>query len=153
MLKQFCYGMLILSLFLFSSAVMAQGMRPGKWWKDPNVVQKLQLTDSQIAQLDAAYNNSRLKMIQQKSDVERKRFELQNLFEKKSFNEKAIQKQHRKVEKARNRLGEERLKFIMEVRKIIGSEKYSQLKLIFSDSFRERSWHRNEDEKSKPKKR
>lgn len=139
MLKKYCHVILLLTVVFFASSALGQGMRPGKWWKDPKVTQQLQLTDSQISQLDAAYNNSRRKMIQLKSDVEKERFELQNLFEKKNMDEKDIKKQHRKVEKVKNELSEERLDFIMEVRKIIGSEKYGQLKLIFSDSFRHRT--------------
>ena len=140
--------MILLTFIFFATSALGQGMRPGKWWKDPTVTQQLQLTNSQISQLDAAYNNSRRKMIKLKSDVERERFELQNIFEKKNLDEKAIKKQHRKVEKVKDELSEERLEFIMEVRKIIGSEKYGQLKLIFSDSFSDR--YRNQRHRDEP---
>ena len=144
MLKRMCCIVFVLSFLMTCSTAVGQGLRPGKWWKDPQVSQKLSLSNDQISKLDDAYNKSRRKMIEQKSKIERERFELQNLLEKKKIDEKAIQKQHQKVEKAKSNLSSDRMKFIMDVRKIIGSEKYRQLKLLFQDSFRGRSrFHRD----------
>ena len=149
MLKKLYRIIWVLTFIMICTPAMGQGMRPGKWWKDPQVTQKLALSDDQISKLDSAYITSRKKMIEQKSDIEKERFELQNLIEKKDIDEKAIQKQHQKVEKARSKLSSERMKFIMEVRKIIGSEKYSQLKLLFQNSYRSRYENRREHGKSK----
>ena len=123
-----------MTLFLMLMFLLAPGFRalgqdvpPGKWWRDPQMIRSLELTPSQISQLEQAYSNSRRQLIQKKSRVETEQFELQNLFDQKALDENAVKSQHFNVEKAREDLSSERLDYIMEVRKIIGHEKYNQL--------------------------
>ena len=121
---------LLLSLFLvlaISLQATAQDVPPGKWWRDPGVVKSLELTDSQVKALENAYTKSRRNLIKQKSRMESEQFELQNMFDRKNVDEKAVEQQYLNVEKARKDLSTEQFKYIMEVRKIIGYDKYNQL--------------------------
>jgi Spy/CpxP family protein refolding chaperone len=113
-------------------------MPPGKWWKDPQFVKKLNLNESQISKLDEEFVKSRRLLIELKNKVESERFELDNSFEKRDMDENTIKAQYQKVEDAKRALSYERFRFIMEARKIMGYEKFNQLKTMFVQFHRNR---------------
>lgn len=120
--------MMVLMMALVPLAeVQGQDIPPGKWWRDPRMIRSLELTPSQISRLEQAYANSRHQLVRKKSRVESEQFQLQNLFDQQALDEKAVKTQHFNVEKAREDLSSERLDYIMEVRKIIGHDKYNRL--------------------------
>jgi Spy/CpxP family protein refolding chaperone len=105
-----------------------KGMPMGKWWENPETAKKLNLSDAEKAKLKEAFNNSHRKLIDLKSNVEKQRFELGNLLDKKTLDEAAVMQQFTKLEKARTELSRERFGFLVEVRKILGQERYQTLK-------------------------
>ena len=127
MLRPMTLFLMLMFLLAPGFQALGQDVPPGKWWRDPQMIRSLELTPSQISQLEQAYSNSRRQLIQKKSRVETEQFELQNLFDQKALDENAVKSQHFNVEKAREDLSSERLDYIMEVRKIIGHEKYNEL--------------------------
>jgi Spy/CpxP family protein refolding chaperone len=120
-------GILMMLFILPPSLALSQDMPHGKWWHIPRVVKELNLTDAEIEQLDEAFYKSRLNLIQLKSNVEREQFELENLIDKKTLNEDASLEQYKKVEKARFKLGNERFRFFVNIRKIVGYERFREL--------------------------
>jgi Spy/CpxP family protein refolding chaperone len=100
----------------------------GKWWENPEMAEKLNLSDAEKAKLKEAFNNSRRKLIDLKSNVEKQRFELGTLLDKKTLDEAAVMQQFTKLEKARTELSRERFSYLLEARKILGQERYQTLK-------------------------
>jgi len=133
-------GMVLLVLVMIPTMVMATGMHGsegmregsdlplGKWWESPKMAKKLNLSDADKAKLKEAFNNSHRKLIKLKSNLETERFELGNLLDSKTLNEAAVMQQFTKLEKARTELSRERFSFLVEVRKILGQERYQTLK-------------------------
>ena len=117
---------LILLVFLVAAATYAEGPQ-GRWWRDSRVAKALNLTNGEIQRLESAWNASKLKMIKLKSRVEAEQFQLQNLLEKNRLDESAVRAQNRKLEQARTQLANERTAFVLEVRKIIGSQRFQKL--------------------------
>ena len=72
---------------------------------------------------------SRRKLIDLKRDVEKERFELETLLERQQLDEDAVKKQHKRLEKTRINLSDERFKLIMQSRKILGNERFQELKV------------------------
>lgn len=105
----------------------AQGLPGGKWWRTPRAIQRLNLTDEEIAQLDEAFRDSRRKMIPLKAAVEAEQFELETLMEADTIDEKALTAQYHKLEMARVDLGTERFVFLVKVRKIVGRQRFEEL--------------------------
>lgn len=128
MLKKIIGTFFLLYTLMIPLSASGQDVPSGKWWRDAQIVKALNLTDAQISNLDKAYFNSRKKLIKLKSEVETEQLELQNRFDRKPLDEKSVQAQHQKMESARKKLSDERFRYIMTVRKIIGYEKYNQLK-------------------------
>jgi Spy/CpxP family protein refolding chaperone len=133
-------GMMLLVLVMTPTLVMAKGMHGekgmhagkglpmGKWWENPEMAEKLNLSDAEKAELKDAFNNSYRKLIDLKSNVEKQRFELGNLLEKKTLDEAAVMQQFTKLEKARAELSKERFSFLLETRRVLGHERYQTLK-------------------------
>jgi len=127
-------------LVITPTMVMAKGMHGetgmhagndlpmGKWWENPEMAKKLNLSDAEKAKLKEAFDKSYRKLIKLKSDVQTQRFELGNLLDKKALDEAAIMQQFTKLEKARTELARERFSFLIGARKILGQERYQTLK-------------------------
>jgi Spy/CpxP family protein refolding chaperone len=114
-------------LLCLTAAVMAQEGPQGRWWHSPEVVSKLNLSGNEIQRLEKAFDHSRSKMIQYKNKVEAEQTKLQSLLEKRQLDENAVKAQNRKLEEARTALATERTAFVVEVRKIIGYERFQRL--------------------------
>jgi Spy/CpxP family protein refolding chaperone len=86
------------------------------------------LSQNEIDQLDDLFAKSRRKLIKLKSEVENEQFELDQLLGKKKVDDAKVKKQFKKLEKARNKLANERLQFVVGVRNILGRDRFQQLK-------------------------
>jgi len=128
MLKRSFIGVLALILFLLPINAMAQRMKYGKWWQRPEIAKQINLTDEEKTRLDNQFVESRRKMIDLKSNLEKEQFELENLLEAKDLDEKAVRKQRQRLEEARSALGAERFELILQTRKILGYERFQQVK-------------------------
>ena len=69
--------------------------------------------------------------------MEKEQLELEAILEKEPLSEGASMTQFKKLEGARANLSEEHFKFIMEVRKILGPDRFGQLKA------RLKEWRKN----------
>jgi len=100
----------------------------GKWWRVPRIVQANNITPEEQSRLDGLYVQNRRKMIDLKSVLEKELFELELVFDETSFDAEACMDRYRKVQNARTTLALERFKFVVEVRKLMGFERFQQLK-------------------------
>ena len=130
----------LLVLVFFPALCLGNMESPGKWWRLPQVAKALDLNEQQKGQLDDLYVKSHRKMLDLKAAVQKERFELDNLLEKQALDESAVMTQYEKLKKARIDMGDERFRFLLEARKIIGSERYQQLKVLFKE-FRGKRHH------------
>jgi Spy/CpxP family protein refolding chaperone len=117
------------AMFVVSAVgiAMANGSSHWRWWQNPEIVQKLNLSPDDIQKVDDAYIASRRLMLEQKGRVEAEQFQLEELLSQPKMNDAAIREQHRKLEKARSSLAAERFDFLLESRKIIGYERFQKL--------------------------
>lgn len=118
---------LILVTLLAAATAQAYDGPHGRWWHSQQVVDQLQLLPGDIQQLESAYEASRLKMIHLKSQVEAEQFKLQTLVEKPDMDDDAIKTQYRALEQARSQLADERFAFFVQVRQIIGPDRFQRL--------------------------
>ena len=121
----------IVFIVMTASTGAAQGLPHGKWWHLPKIAEQLNLTIDEIAQLDEAYLNSRRNLIDLKRELEKGRLELDALLESDPFDEPVALRQFKTLEKQRARLSEERFRFLLQVRSIIGSKRFLQLKIFY----------------------
>ena len=113
-------------------------MPHGKWWRMPQVAKKLELTSEEQQKLDDLFVQSRRRMIDLKSNVQKEGLELEMILDQQNFDESACMDRFKKFQDARTNLTNERFRFLIEVRKLLGLDRYRQLKT----EFRNRRVHR-----------
>ena len=138
MLKRISMVLIVMVLVFTSSAAVAQGMAGepknhermplGKWWQNPAGVQKLNLTQEEIDTLDTAFNTRARKFLELKHAIELEQLELNNLMEGKTLDEPALMTQFNKLETARANLSRERFQYFVEIRKILGPDRFQKIK-------------------------
>ena len=122
----------LLMLCSHPPAAFGQDVPAGKWWHNSQLTQRLKLTDREVRQLDRMYVETRRKLIQIKGAIESERFELDNLLESQSMDEPQVKAQFERLERERTRLADARFRFLLEVRKIMGPERFQQLKHLYN---------------------
>ena len=150
MLSKALSGMLLLILATSPTIAVGQDMPSGKWWRDQRMSKQLNLNKAEKSKLDQAFVNSRRKLIELKSIVEKERFELENILENETLNEHAVKEQFNKLEKARASLAGERLNFLIQVRKILGNERFRRIKMFYGKLYHQKM-HRKMENARGPK--
>jgi len=123
-------------------AVAPESMPPrhdlGKWWKNSEVVQKLQLSEAQINQLEQTFLDHRLKLIDLRADVERQEARLQPLIEADQIDEAKAVAQIDAVLAARAKLEKQNTMLMLSIRRVLSVEQWKKLQTIHHE--RERVW-------------
>lgn len=143
MLKMLLNGIILLTIVYSPCIALSQNTPSGKWWRNPNVSKQLNLTEEEKAKLDKQFVKSRRKLIELKSKVEREQFELENLLENKSMDEDAVKGQFKKLEKARGNLADERFNFLIHTRKILGNERFRDVKRMYQNKRKKKNKRKN----------
>jgi Spy/CpxP family protein refolding chaperone len=100
----------------------------GKWWRMSEVAIELKISSDEQAKLDDLYYKHRNQMIDHKSELKKAQIALEWFIEKEKLDESACKDHFQNVLKARNKLSTERYNFLIEVRKLLGYERFLQLK-------------------------
>ena len=142
-------SLIVLLLFVFAGAATAQvemrkRMGPpeaaptplpppgplGKWWKNSDVVKELQLSDTQIKQIEQTFLDFRLKLIDLRADLERQELKLQPLIEADRPDENQVGTQVDAVLAARARLEKSNTMMMLAIRRSLSVEQWKKLQAI-----------------------
>jgi Spy/CpxP family protein refolding chaperone len=104
---------------------------PGKWWMMPEVSKKLSLTPEEKKQLDNAFYQHREKMIALRSAMSKEHLELEKQLDADPIDAAACKAQFASLSKARSTMSAERFDFLVQVRQLLGLERFQQLKWQF----------------------
>ena len=148
MLDKKVWSVLAVLLLFFPSGIFAQDMTDGKWWQSKRVAESLEITDAEKRQLNETYTASRRELITLKSNVEKERFELDNLLDRGDSKKETVLDQYNRLEAARSELSKERFNLLLDVREIVGIERYQQLKVMYRMN-RDKRKKRFSDEKAR----
>ena len=74
--KNVLAGVLLLILLISPTIAVGKDNPLGKWWHNPRVSEQLNLSEEEKSKLDEIFVESRRKLIDLKSSVEREQFEL-----------------------------------------------------------------------------
>lgn len=106
----------------------------GKWWQNQDIASKLQLSPSQVSQLDQTFLDHKLKLIDYGADTEKQDLKLQTLLDADAPNEGQIQSQIDQVLNARGKLEREMTMMNLDLRKVLSLDQWRQLKAIRGDA-------------------
>jgi len=102
----------------------------GKWWKNSEVVQKLQLNSSQITKLDQTFLDHRLKLVDLHAEVEKQNLKLQSLLDADRIDDAQINAQAEQLLEARSRMEREFTLMTLDLRRVLSAQQWRQLQSI-----------------------
>lgn len=147
MLRKKVWMIVALFLVFLPSALLAKERNYGKWWQDNATAEQLQLTDKERKVLDDMYTESRLRLVDLRSAVEKERIELDRLLYSPDATSEQIAARYDNLLKARENLSKERFGVLIQMRDIIGIERFKQLKSMHRERGRDRTkkhfWNRD----------
>jgi Spy/CpxP family protein refolding chaperone len=106
------------------------GMPMGNWWKNSDVIQQLQLTDTQRQQLEKAFVQHRLRLVDERGAVEKNEIKLQELMDMDQPPESQVMSQVDQLQAARGQLEKEFTSMTLDFRRIISPEQWRKLQTI-----------------------
>jgi Spy/CpxP family protein refolding chaperone len=106
------------------------GIPHGRWWQRSGVQEKLKLSSEQTAKLEKISLEGRKTMIKQRAELEILELELEPLMEAKTFDREKVEGVLGKMEGIRTEMAKERTKTLLDMREVLTSEQFKQLKEI-----------------------
>ncbi|MEJ2009183.1 MAG: periplasmic heavy metal sensor [Acidobacteriota bacterium] len=118
----------------------------GQWWKNPEIAQKIGLTDQQKQQLDKISQEGRLKMIDLRANLEKQRVILGPMLQTYHPDEAQVLAQVDKVSQARAAVEKGRIQNMLATRNVLSEEQWKKLqdaRMEFHHTFRVRRFQRS----------
>src|SRR5208337_2724293 len=122
-------------LFLFPALCRAKEIPPGRWWHLPYFADKLSITDNEKDAMDKLFDYNRNRLEELKNQVEEERNELLKAVDEEHLNETSAITKMKKLESTRTLLAATRFSYSLEMRKLLGYERYQRLKTLY------KNWH------------
>jgi Spy/CpxP family protein refolding chaperone len=123
------------AILLFPSISSATDIPPGRWWRVPYFSEQLNITDQQKEELDSLFDHNRDRLQELKKQMEQEKRDLMEMIDQEHLNENAATGQMKKLENTRTILSATRFSYSLEVRKLLGHDRFQQLKTLY------RNWH------------
>ena len=117
-----------LALLTLAGAAFAADLPPGKWWRRPEIVQALGLSDDQQTKLDAIFRNSASDLIDLRGAVEKQNITLRGELDQPQLNRADIQRAAAKLSEARARLFERELMMLVDMRAVLSEPQWNRMR-------------------------
>ena len=118
-----------------------RGRGMGQWWRNPAVAEKIGLSDQQKQQLEKISQDSRLKMIDLRADLEKQEVVLGPMLQTYHPDESQVLAQVEKVSQARAALQKARIQSMLAGRNVLTEEQWTKLQQTRRMGFRQ-GFHR-----------
>jgi periplasmic protein CpxP/Spy len=99
----------------------------GRWWNNPDMVQKLALTADQQKRMDEIFQQNRLKLVDLNATVQKEEITLEPLVASEQPDETKILAQIDKVAQARAELEKANARFLLGIRRVLTAEQWKTL--------------------------
>jgi Spy/CpxP family protein refolding chaperone len=141
MFEKFLYLLVVIAILLSPSISSAKDIPPGRWWRVPYFADQLNINDSQKDELDKLFDHNRDRLAELKQQMEQEKRDLMQMIEGEHLNENDAKAQMKKLESTRTILSATRFSYSLEVRKLLGHDRFQQLKTLY------RNWHGISDDR------
>lgn len=113
---------------LAASSLFAAELPPGKWWRRPDLVERLGLAEEQQNRLDSIFRASASDLIDLRSNVEKQSVALRGELDQAQLNRQNIQRIAAKVSEARARLFDRELMMLVDMRAVLTDSQWTTLR-------------------------
>jgi hypothetical protein len=117
-----------LALFVLASTASAMDLPPGKWWRRPEVIQMLSLSDDQQNRLETISVKSANELIDLKGEVEKSNIALRAELDQPTLNREAIRKLAIRLNDARGHLFERELMMLVDMRAVLSETQWNRMR-------------------------
>jgi len=117
-----------LALFVLASTASAMDLPPGKWWRRPEVIQMLSLSDDQQNRLETISVKSANELIDLKGEVEKSNIALRAELDQPTLNREAIRKLAIRLNDARGKLFERELMMLVDMRAVLSETQWNRMR-------------------------
>jgi Spy/CpxP family protein refolding chaperone len=100
----------------------------GTWWKNSDVVSKLNLTDAQVKQLEDTFYQHKMKLIDERAGMEKADLNLRNLLDADSPDQSQVMAAVDQVLAARGKVEREATMMLLDMRKVLSVQQWKQLR-------------------------
>jgi len=99
----------------------------GAWWKNPEVVQKINLTDDQAQKIDKVFQDARLQLIDLHANLEKQETMLRPLVDADQPDEGKVMAQVDRVAQARVALERANAQMMLAIRRVLSADQWKKL--------------------------
>lgn len=99
----------------------------GRWWDNPEMVQKLSLTSDQVKRMDDIFQQNRLRLIDLNAAVQKEEVIMEPLVASDQPDEAKILAQIDKVAQARAELEKANARFLLGIRRVLNADQWKKL--------------------------
>lgn len=117
----------------------------GRWWNNPNVIERLKLTDQQRKDMDQILLEHRESLIDMRASVEKAELAMDPLIRADQPNEQAILAQIDKIAQARAELEKANARFLLAIRSKLSPDQYKELQAWRNENHGPMGMHRWRD--------
>lgn len=120
---------MISMLVALAVATVAQAeLPPGKWWKNPQIAQRLALEPEQQARLDAIFRDTANDLIDRRAEVEKLQLAMRGELDQAQLNRQNLQRLAAQLTQARGKLFERELMMLVDMRGVLNNEQWELLR-------------------------
>ena len=113
---------------LIAGSAFAQQLPPGKWWRRPEIVQTLNLSDEQQDRLEAIFRTSANDLIDLKAEVDKASIALRGELDRPQLDRTAIHRIATHLSDARGRLFDRELTMLVEMRGVLTDQQWNRMR-------------------------
>ncbi len=118
-----------IAILLFASSAFAQ-LPPGKWWRRPDIVNRLQITEEQQDKLDAVFRAAANELIDLRGEVEKANVALRGDLDQPQLNRQNIMRDAARLNEARGRLFSRELAMMVDMRGVLNDAQWNRMREI-----------------------
>lgn len=117
-----------LATLLLAGSTFAQNLPPGKWWRRPEVVNVLALSEDQQVRLDGIFAAAANDLIDAKGEAEKAEIALHAELEQPQINRDNIRKVVTRLNDARSRKFSREVMMLVDMRAVLTDQQWTQLR-------------------------
>ncbi len=122
--------MLVTTLVALTLAgtAMAADLPPGKWWRRPEVAQRLDLAPEQQTRLDVIFREAANDLIDRRAEVEKLSIAMRGELDQQQLSRPNVLRAAAKLSEARGRLFERELSMLVDMRSVLNDPQWNRLR-------------------------
>ena len=115
-------------LFVLSATSAFAQLPPGKWWRRPQIIQTLSLSEDQQDRLDAIFRGAANDLIDTKAEIDKGTIALRGELDKPQLDRAAIRAIAQRINAARSRKFERELMMLADMRGVLNDQQWNHMR-------------------------